>query len=381
MTTAVAVCNYNRRDKAVDCIRSVLAQDCGALRIFVVDNASTDGSAEAVEAIGDPRIRVCRRSVNEGSSGGFHRAVALAMECDPDHLAVLDSDCVMSTGALSSMVGFLRKHTDCAMVGPKVYRANPAGIVQELGAFLDWDRAVFRRNHGDVDESADGMLVDDEEVDYVPACCLVVTGEAVRRYGNMRPDWFLYFDDIEWATRMKRGGSRIVAVASAEAVHHGGGLNRTSHIVTYYYWRNRIHFFREFTPPASAPTAVQSLRRDIVRALATCTVLGAPRAAAAIGLAARDAVVGRRGQADFSGIDLSMDPRTELVPPSMEDAPRVRVEHVLDDAAGIDSGDHRLILEDSFGKRLPLEQALALLPEYRNQLKRFRSEFRVLSSH
>jgi GT2 family glycosyltransferase len=375
---AVAVCNYNRRDLLLASVRSVLAEPAADVRVFAVDNGSTDGSADALEHVGDPRVSVCRGVVNEGSAGGFHRAIARATESGADYVAVVDSDCVVRPGALGALAAVLEGDPGIAIAGPKVYWAKPAGIVQELGAHLDWERAVFHRNHGDHDESRDGRLTATEEVDYVAACCLVARRDAIERFGNMRRDWFLYFDDIEWCTRIKRQGARIVASPAATAVHHGGGVNRTNHVPAYYYWRNRIHFFREYATPSERPRIVRALYAEAVRAMATCTVLNTPNVAAAIRLAVDDAMAGRKGQGEFSGVDLSHDAPLAHVTPAMRDWPVVRVEHVLDDARAIEGRGRAIVLEDGYRKRLPLETALALLPSYERETSRFERIFRPL---
>jgi hypothetical protein len=378
VTIAVAICNHNRRELLLACIRAALAEPAADVRVFVVDNGSTDRSAEAVDTLADSRVDVHRGAVNEGSAGGFHRAIARACASGAEYIAVLDSDCVCDPGTLGTLASLLDVNPDVAVAGPKICWAKPAGIVQELGAHLDWERAIVRRNHGEHDEAGTGRLTAIEEVDYVAASCLVVRREAVERFGNMRRDWFLYFEDIEWCTRMRRGGARILATPEATAVHHSGSASRANHVPAYYYWRNRFHFFREYAAAPDRAAVARALYSEAVRAMATCTVLSTPNAASAIRLAVNDAIAGRRGQADLRGLDLSKDAPLTHVTAAMSDWPVIRVEHVLDDARSVAGHDRRVVLEDGYRKRLPLGTALALLPRYERETARFQQTFRPL---
>lgn len=377
---AAAVCNFNRRDLVRDCIDAILTQGPD-LAVCIVDNASTDGSADVLEERFGGRIQLHRNAVNTGGAGGFHRAVAMAAATDAEYLVTVDSDCILAPGALATLAAHLDGHPEVAMAGPKVYWAGRSGVIQEMGAFIDWEAAEIVRNHGDTDETAEQPVAGVEEVDYLPACCLMVRRRAVEEFGNIEPRFFLYFDDVEWCTRIRRGAGRIRATAAATATHHSGGANKTSHFGTYYYWRNRIHFFCGHSPTRLRDRTLTRLRRDLIRAAATCRVLGAPGAAAVIERAASDALAGRWGKADLSDVDLATDPPHSGFAEAHDLPRRRRVGHVLEDVTAEDAGDDGLALIDRFGKTLPARIAWELREEFEQEAERVSRRFVNLGLH
>lgn len=364
---AAAVCNFNRKDLVIECVDSVLAQGL-PVDVCVVDNASTDGSVASLEARYDRSIQLHSNAENLGSSGGFHRAIEMAMATGAPYIAVLDSDCVLGAHALHRMADYLEGDPSCGLVGPKVYWAGRPRVVQEIGAFLNWESAEFVRNEGDRDEGTAGEPSPaPRQVDYVPACCLLVRRRVVEEHGNVDPGFFLYFDDIEWCTRIKRGGEHIVALPTANATHHGGGVNKTNHFVTYYYWRNRAHFFRRNTPREKAVAARRRLHEDAVRAMATCRALELHQAGSIIERASRDALAGVWGAASFRPGELAFDAPSSLLA-SPTDGHRIeRVPHVLEDVTRANAEDPGLILEDDFGRRILAAGAWALKPKFLRQ--------------
>ena len=82
---------------------------------------------------------------------------------------------------------------------------------------LDWERADFLLQHNKRDENEMEELKGIFPVDYVAACACLVRAEAVDRCGTMDPSYFLYWDDINWCTRMRAAGYRIEVFADAHA--------------------------------------------------------------------------------------------------------------------------------------------------------------------
>ncbi len=376
LKVALAVCNYNRKDMILACIESVLSQGLENIALCVVDNASTDGSDEALFDRFGNRIALHRNQVNEGSSGGFAKSISMAVMTAAEFILVMDSDCILCPGSLSHLIQHLQKNPQTAVVGPKIVAAEPAGVIQEIGAYLDWNRGVFKLNYGGYNESVDGPVTEIQHVDYVPACCLLARSSAIKIWGNMRPDFFLYFDDIEWCTRIKRGGGSIDAIPTATAVHHSGGKNRKNNMVTYYYWRNRIHFFRLYAPQEFPGNLGNNLIGEAVRAVATSRTLGLMNAGSAIQAATIDGLSGRWGQADLHQMGfLHLDPPSPWQSARKPGTLVRRVEHVLEDANAEDASIPGLLLRDPFGKLISAQNAWRLKEPFTNEKARLRELF------
>ncbi len=379
---AVAICNYNRRELALRCLEAVLnssrLKDC---RIFVVDNASTDGSAITIDETFGSRVRVIREPCNLGGSGGFHKAICLALAIEPVYILVLDSDCIVSPDTVSFLSDFLDLHPDFSVVGPKIYWPEPKGLVQEFGGTIDWKAAVCRGEFKKYDETVLPQLRGWREVDYIAACCLLVRSSTILKHGNIDPGHFLYFDDVEWQWRMHLGGCRIAVTAEAEAVHHCGAANKKSNLPTYYHWRNRLHFFHKYSSDRFREQTVDTILRDASRAVATCRIFSLVNNAIAIFEGVSDALQGRWGIKNSDALDFSLDPPICGLPEEWEKLPVRRVLHVLEDIPETEKSNETLILEDPFGKRLTAAQAWHLSKRFQVEIDDVHNTFQYLKRH
>lgn len=78
-TTGIVICNYNKKEYVLRCIQSVLESDTQDYSIYVVDNASSDGSADAIRARYGDQVTVLENKENLGGSGGFNRGIRYAL--------------------------------------------------------------------------------------------------------------------------------------------------------------------------------------------------------------------------------------------------------------------------------------------------------------
>jgi len=109
----VSICipTYNRAGMVGDAIRSALAQTCRNIEVLVVDNASTDGTAEVVASFHDPRLRYVRNGRNLGLFGNFNRCIELAQG---KYLHILHSDDTVPPEFIRTCVRFLEEHPEVA---------------------------------------------------------------------------------------------------------------------------------------------------------------------------------------------------------------------------------------------------------------------------
>ncbi|MEM9025863.1 MAG: glycosyltransferase family 2 protein, partial [Verrucomicrobiota bacterium] len=198
MSISVAICTYNRRELAMSCLESLLAQDADLAGITVVDNASEDGTREALEKAFGDRIMVIPSDHNLGSSGGFHLAIENACRESSDYVLLLDSDTELAPGALAAMVTYLEENPDVWVVGPKIYWPGTERRVQTFGTRIDWAKTELVQGHRDLAEGAAAQIIGTLEVDCVLACCALIRREVFAKVGNMDPRFFVYMDDVEW---------------------------------------------------------------------------------------------------------------------------------------------------------------------------------------
>jgi GT2 family glycosyltransferase len=222
---AVVVVSYNTVGLLRQCLRSVELPGAPPLELFVVDNASTDGSADMV-AGEFPRAQLIRNDQNVGFSRANNQALRLA---SAKYLCLLNSDAEVRDGALARMVGYLDAHPDVGVVGPRLLypdgspqssrRRFPtiATALIESTVVQRWlpNAPALRRYY--VADVPDDRV---QEVDWLVGACIVVRREAIDDVGLLDERFFMYSEELDWCRRIRAAGWRIVYLPGAVAVHH-----------------------------------------------------------------------------------------------------------------------------------------------------------------
>jgi GT2 family glycosyltransferase len=243
MRTAAVVVNWNGGEDNLDCIESLARQD-ELGRIVFVDNASSDGSCEAV-AERFPAIELIRNERNLGYGGGNNAGIAQALRWGAEAVLIVNNDVVLPPGTLARLLAELERDPRVGIVGPRVlYRPDPSRV-WAAGGRLTWRQNLTTLlGHGERDGARWRATTD---VDYVIGCAMLVRRAVFDRIGLFDPDYFAYTEDVDFGLRAARAGwtSRIVgevAALHAPSTSTGGGYNPRR---KYMMGVNSIWFLRQ----------------------------------------------------------------------------------------------------------------------------------------
>jgi GT2 family glycosyltransferase len=227
MKTYAVVVNWNGGEQNVECVAALRAQGLEPERIVLVDNASSDGSVEAVLAA-EPGVRVLRNERNLGYGHGTNRGVQLALDEGADAVFLVNNDVLTPEGVLGGLERAFADDPALGVVGPRVLYRRESDLVWSAGGALTFRRNLSTlRGHRRPDGPEYERTLD---VDYVAGCSMLVRREVFERVGLLDGEYFAYHEDVEFCLRARQQGFAVRCVGALSVLHDahgstGGGYN------------------------------------------------------------------------------------------------------------------------------------------------------------
>jgi len=227
---AAVVVNHDAGDVLRTCVASLRAE--GVDDVVVVDNASADGSAEALAAV-DPEVTLVRTGTNLGYGAGANRGIR---EVDAPYVLVSNPDVALHPGAVAALRAVLVADPLLAIAGPCILEADGArypsarrfpSLVDAaghavLGLAVPDNRFTRRYRMADADPTVVG------EVDWVSGACFLAQRRALEELGGFDEAYFMYAEDADLCWRARRAGWGV-AYAPAAVVTHLRGVSTARH--------------------------------------------------------------------------------------------------------------------------------------------------------
>ena len=270
---AAILVNYNAGGELARALRSIADEMAGrAWEAVVVDNASIDGSAAAVDEFA-PTVRLVQNNANVGFGSGVNQG--LAASTAPLAL-IMNPDCRLVAGAVASLRVVHDANPACAIAGPRIL--NPDGSVQgsargdpdmltglfgrttmlrRLAPFLP----VAKRNV--VAEDAIRGGAESVIVDWLSGACMLARRAALTTVHGFDERFFLYWEDADLCRRLRARGSHVRYVPGATAIHRVGQSSRTARAFAIRAFHESAYLYYA-THVAPAPL---SPKRAIARAI------------------------------------------------------------------------------------------------------------------
>ncbi|MDO5572617.1 MAG: glycosyltransferase family 2 protein [bacterium] len=291
----IVICNYNKEDYIVNCIKSILASTMKDFDIYVVDNASADHSVERIKEVYAGQVTLIVNQENLGGSGGFNTGLREALKHDYQYLMCVDNDVVFDERAVEELYQFLEHHPETGMVGSKVYFMDDPKKIWSYGGEINYERYVQVDHYRNCIDTAD--IPEMDYVDYVPACALMARTEAIRKVGIMPEDNFIYLDDMEWGYNFNQAGYKVAVCGTSRVWHKGGGRNAGNTFIHYYMWRNRLNFFMKELPKEEKEQFTENILTEMFRMIYSVNLKGETNIIKTLMYAFDDAVHHVRGKA------------------------------------------------------------------------------------
>jgi N-acetylglucosaminyl-diphospho-decaprenol L-rhamnosyltransferase len=250
-TLSYCVVNTNGRDFLLACLEAIEETAPAGLEreVLVLDNASEDGSGDAVRALGR-EIRLIELDRRTGKAANDS---TLLREARGRYCLLLNEDSELQPGAAEALVNALESDPVAAAAGAQLLDSEGQevpcawrfpGVGTALAGALFMHRLLTVQSKGD----------DTRRVDWVQSSAMLVRREAAKQVDYLDPDFFVYYDECDLCKRLADAGWKTLFVPAARAVHHdqlatdlGAGLPR---IVEFH--RNRDLYVRKHSTAATA---------------------------------------------------------------------------------------------------------------------------------
>jgi GT2 family glycosyltransferase len=257
MDISVVIVGWNARRYLELCLESMAeAPSRRSIEILVVDNASSDGSAEMIEAR-FPHVKLIRSAENLGFSKGNNLAIR---QCQGRYIALVNPDVMVLPGCLDALADFLDQHPKVGNVGPRVF--NPDMTQQSTCRRFPnlWNNfcsasgleSLFKGARFFAGEHMFFFPHDrTQAVDVLVGCFSMIRREAFDAVGLLDEDLFMYGDDVDWCRRCWNAEWQVVFYPGAQAIHDRGKITANYPVrfavaqqrSVIHYWRKHHSFF------------------------------------------------------------------------------------------------------------------------------------------
>jgi GT2 family glycosyltransferase len=238
---AIIILNWNGRDDTIRCLDSLAKTDYEPLDILLVDNGSIDDSV-AVLRERYPQITMIENPVNLGFCEGNNIGIRRAMATDADYIMLLNNDATLAPDAVRRLVAAGEADPHVGILGPKTYSMEHPGVIYSTG--IAWYPAMGVAEAIGMGEPDRGQFDQSCDRPAVGGHAFFIKRAVVESIGGLDPDYFAYFEEMDFCMRARAAGFASRYVADAVVWHKGHGSN-AGRLRAYLLQRNQLMFVRK----------------------------------------------------------------------------------------------------------------------------------------
>lgn len=240
---SIIIVNFNDKDHLAECLSSIQNNlQSLSYEIIVVDNFSSDGSADMVAAR-FPQTKLMRNDANLGYPAANNIGI---QKSQGDFLLFLNPDTLIYAGVIEGLMGELKNNPHIGGVapalslGPDKYQVSFGWevnfwteLVKKCGLNAYYSSVMKRKKHS-------------RQVHWLSGACLLTRKKAVDEAGRFDEQFFLFFEDIDLCFRMRKLGWALVILPEYEILHHAGSAtDKTPWKSRYHYRKSQLYFYKK----------------------------------------------------------------------------------------------------------------------------------------
>lgn len=260
---SIIIVSFNTRQILIDCMESIYRHTQGiAFEVLVVDNASTDGSPQAITER-FPEVALIRNSANRGFSAANNQAIR---QSRGRYAVLLNSDTLLIENCFQKIVRYLDAHPEFSIITPQVIDKNDQ--VCSMRLWEDTPKDAFWRILGKYDVAGENKkmgAIETKEVETIGGSCFMIRRSLFDAIGLLDEGYFLYNEEDDFCRRARRQGYKVCYYPETSIKHLHGKSTHQPQIrekVIIETYKSNLRFFNKHYSPAW---------NRLLRALYKCT--------------------------------------------------------------------------------------------------------------
>lgn len=244
---SVIIVSWNTRELLSDCLKSLVPECPERTEIFVVDNASADGTVQLLRAQ-FPAVRVLANASNVGFAAANNQALRQAQG---EFVLLLNPDTLVKRGAIHALVQFMRAQPRAGAAAPRLLNSDgslqiscePAPtLFSEFWRLFHLDRFQRRASYA----PARWQSEEPQQVEVARGACLIVRRALFEQLGWFDEQFYIYSEEVDLCQRLREAGYEIYWLRRAQVVHFGGSSTRqASDLMFLKLYQAKVQYFRK----------------------------------------------------------------------------------------------------------------------------------------
>lgn len=236
---SIITVNYRQNKVTLDFLRSIFSITYPIFEVIVVDNGSLYYPSDLTEQF--PQIKLIVSNENKGFAGGNNLAVH---EAKGDFLLFINNDTEVEAGFLEPLVERAIKNPEAGMISPKIIFHHDKKTLQYAG-YTPLNPITMRNRTIGYGQSDKGQFNIPQKTAFPHGAAMLVPRKVISTAGLMDESFFLYYEEFDWAMRIKKAGFQIW-YEPRSVIYHKESLStgKNSPLKTYYLNRNRIRLLK-----------------------------------------------------------------------------------------------------------------------------------------
>jgi GT2 family glycosyltransferase len=232
----ILVLNWNNWKDTNDCLATLQEINYRNFMVVVLDNASTDGSADRIRAR-HPDVKMMQLERNFGFAKANNFGIRTALDDGAEYVWLLNNDTKVHPNALAAMVAKAEADPEIGAIGSALYSmANPECLQAWGGGHV----TRLGRSHHFV------TCVDDSRVDFITGASLLLRRQVIEEVGLLDENFFMFWEDADYCFRLRDSGWKLAVAGDSKVWHkQQGTIGKKSALLDTYFSQSAVHFFHK----------------------------------------------------------------------------------------------------------------------------------------